>query len=59
MFFFGYLLPPGALSLATSCRKHHNIWQQHTGTIFKLISHNSQCEHYARRLLAVLEYSCH
>lgn len=48
----GYLSPPDVLSLAATCRKHHNAWQQHTNTIYNLISHSIQCEADARGLLA-------
>lgn len=48
---FGYLSPPDVLSLAATCRKHHNAWQQHTNAIYNLISHSIQCEPDARGLL--------
>lgn len=52
IYVFGHLPIPDVLSLAATCRKHHDIWQQHTSTIYKLINHAIQCEHDARRLLA-------
>lgn len=52
IYVFGHLSPPDVLSLAATCKKHYNAWQQHTNTIYNLISHTIQCRHDARRLLA-------
>ena len=52
IYVFGHLSPPDVLSLAATCRKHYNAWQQHTNTIYNLLSHTIQCEHDARMLLA-------
>lgn len=52
LYIFGHLPPPDVLSLAATCRKHYNAWQQHTTTIYGLIKHNIQCEPDARGLLA-------
>lgn len=52
LYIFGHLPPPDVLSLAATCRKHYNVWQQHTTTIYGLIRHNIQCEPDAKGLLA-------
>lgn len=49
---FGHLSPPNVLSLAATCRKHYNAWQQHINAIYNIISHTIQCKHDTRRLLA-------
>lgn len=39
LYIFGQLPPPDVLNLAATCRKLYNSWQQHTITIYNLITH--------------------
>lgn len=52
IYIFGHLSSPDILSFAATCRKYRQIWQEHTNTIYNLISHTIQCQQDARTLLA-------
>lgn len=52
IYIFGNLAPPDVLSLAATCKRFLNAWQQHTTTIYNLTRHTIECERDARTVLA-------